>query len=132
MKKFIVAIIAILYLGSITGAPVHLHYCMGKIADWSFGHAEKSGECGNCGMEKSTSADNGCCKDEHKFIKGSIDQKLVEGIHLMLVSAVPVSPHHVVLPVPATRDIVEILPHSNAPPRSSKVNIYILDRTFLI
>ncbi|WP_052273294.1 HYC_CC_PP family protein [Flavihumibacter solisilvae] len=132
MKKFIVAILAILYLGSITGAPVHLHYCMGKIADWSLGHAEKSGECSNCGMEKSTSSDNGCCKDEHKFIKGSIDQKLVESVQLMLVTAVPVNPIYVVLQAPATSNEVEILPHSNAPPRSSKVDIYILDNTFLI
>lgn len=132
MKKFIVAILTILYVGSITGAPVQLHYCMGKIADWSLGHSKESEPCGNCGMEKSTSTENGCCKDEHKFIKGSIDQKLVEGIQLMLVAAVPVNPFYAALPAPATRNLVEILPQSNAPPRSCKVDIYILDRTFLI
>ena len=67
MKKFVTAILAVLYLGTSTGATVHMHYCMGKLADWGLGH-NKSKTCGNCGMEKSEEKDNGCCKDEHKFV----------------------------------------------------------------
>ena len=51
MKKFITAILAVLYLGTSSGATIHMHYCMGKLADWGLGH-QNSKTCGNCGMEK--------------------------------------------------------------------------------
>ena len=36
MKKAIVSILAVLYLCSSAGATVHLHYCMGKLVNWSW------------------------------------------------------------------------------------------------
>jgi hypothetical protein len=38
MKKFITAILAVLYLGTSSGATIHMHYCMGKLAEWGLGH----------------------------------------------------------------------------------------------
>ena len=132
MKKILTAILAVLYLGTSTGATIHMHYCMGELADWGLGH-NKSKTCGKCGMKKSEEKDNGCCKDEHKFIKSDTDQKVAEtGIQMMqLVSnALPVTFFEIQdINLPS---ITEENPISHAPPRSSSVAVYILNRTFLI
>jgi hypothetical protein len=75
MKKFVVAILAILYLGTSISATIHLHYCMGKLVDWGLWHNDSS-KCSTCGMEKGhKTTDDGCCKDEHKYVKNTTDQK---------------------------------------------------------
>jgi hypothetical protein len=75
MKKFILSILATLYIFSTTGASLQMHYCMGRLADWSIGR-DNSSICGRCGMEKvGNSQDNGCCNDEETFVKNTIDQK---------------------------------------------------------
>jgi hypothetical protein len=77
MKKFLAVILALAYMTASTGATLHMHYCMGKLADWGLGH-NTSKTCDKCGMEKSGEKDNGCCKDEHKFVKNNTDQKTAE------------------------------------------------------
>lgn len=75
MKKFVVAILAMLYLGTSISATIHLHYCMGKLVDWGLWHNDSS-KCGTCGMEKGhKTTDDGCCKDEYKYVKNTTDQK---------------------------------------------------------
>jgi hypothetical protein len=65
MKKFIVAILAFLYLGVSSGIAMEVHYCMGKKAGVElFGNGND--KCGKCGM---TEKKGGCCNDEHKFYK---------------------------------------------------------------
>jgi hypothetical protein len=133
MKKFVTAILAMLYLSTASGATVHMHFCMGKLADWSVLMHNDEDTCSNCGMEKSASKDNGCCKDEHKFIENDNDQKAVDSfISNLSVQSIdlPVSfpPLHNV----AVVSICETHPVSNAPPRSSGIAVYILNRTFLI
>lgn len=93
MKKFLVAILALLYISSSTGANLHVHYCMGKLAGWDFGHHE-SATCGKCGMEKSADKQNNCCKDEHTFLKIQTDQNNTEPSFQAIVhpaAAMPVS-----------------------------------------
>ena len=58
MKKFVAVILALVYIGTSTGANIHMHYCMGKLADWGLGD-NKSKTCSKCGMEKSDEKDNG-------------------------------------------------------------------------
>ncbi len=84
MKKFIVTILALIYLISSAGATLHLHYCMDKLVDWSL--SERTGDlCENCGMEEIGS----CCKDERHFIKNNTDQKCAQfDIPLFQISAV--------------------------------------------
>jgi hypothetical protein len=132
MKKSIIAILAVLYLATTVGATVHVHFCMGRLAEWGFLQS-KSDICAHCGMSKSNEKDNGCCKDEHKFIKNDNDQKSVEpfaGNFSLQVADLPVS-----FPTLADAPVVSITeanPVSNAPPRSSAIAVYILNRTFLI
>ena len=73
MKRILVSIIASLYLLASTGTAVELHYCMGKMVDWSFAHIS-SASCDQCGMEKQEEG-NHCCKDEQKYVKSLDDQK---------------------------------------------------------
>lgn len=73
MKKLLVTILALVYLGSSTGAVMHLHFCMGKLAETSFSK-NNNPTCGKCGM-KTSQKKGGCCKDESKFVKNEQDQK---------------------------------------------------------
>lgn len=132
MKKLIAAILAVLYLGTSTGATVHMHYCMGELADWGLGH-NNSKTCGKCGMEKSAEKNNGCCKDEHKFVKNETDQKVAESVVLdfsQQIIDIPVS--FFAISESLVSSISEEYPISHAPPRSGTRQVYLLNRTFRI
>ncbi len=132
MKKFLATILAILYLATTTGATVHLHYCMGKLVEQNLWHNQKE-KCGKCGMDKSETNDNGCCKDEHKQLKLDVDHKIAVSTfdHLQLVAiAEPVS--FIEIPTIAFSSITEENPNSNAPPRSCGVAIYKRNGVFRI
>ena len=132
MKKFLVAILAFLYLSTSVGATVHMHYCMGKLADWGMGHQE-SKSCEKCGMSQSAKKTHDCCKDENKFIKNDTDQKTAEAVFQM--------PHAIAVALPITffempaTDISSVAitnPVSYAPPQGSGVAVYIRNCVFLI
>jgi hypothetical protein len=132
MKKVTVVILALLYLTTSTGANLNLHYCMGELADWGLGE-NKSKICGICGMEKGDEKDNGCCKDEQKFIKNDTDQKVVESsLDIIKVLAVAPLPEYTELPALLFSSLTEQNPVSNAPPRTKGQALYILNSTFLI
>jgi len=125
MKRFFVAILSLLYICTSTGATVHIHYCMGKLADWGFGNSQ-SKTCSGCGMEKTTTGDNGCCKDEHRFLKNNTDQKIAEsGFQLVQLISVAVPGNFFKMPVVDLLSISEEIPVSHAPPRSSNIPVYI-------
>jgi hypothetical protein len=65
MKKFLIGILAVLYLTISSGVVMELHYCMGKLAGVELygGHDDK---CSRCGM---TEKNTGCCHDELKIYK---------------------------------------------------------------
>jgi len=72
VKKAIVILLLVLYSASTIGATINMHYCMNKLASWSLS-TEKKEKCPNCGM-----SNTGCCKDEKKQIKLSLDQQKAE------------------------------------------------------
>ena len=128
MKKILVSILAVFYLASSVGATVHLHYCMDKLINWSLLNKEGD-ECDKCGMEK----DGGCCKDENKFVKNNVDQK-VTGLAAQFIRidavATPVG-----LIYPSEHyfsSLIKEYPISHAPPRNNDVGIYLLNRVFRI
>ena len=132
MKKFTIVILALLYITTSTGATLNMHYCMGKLADWDLG-LNTSKNCGSCGMEKGNEKDNGCCKDEQKFIKNDADQKFVESSSYVFKLLAPAE-----LPVYSEfsffheASVTEQNPVSNAPPRSKGRAIYLRNSSFLI
>ena len=59
----------VFYSASTIGATINMHYCMNKFASWSLTNIKKE-KCANCGMKNT-----GCCKDEKKEIKLTLDQQ---------------------------------------------------------
>lgn len=127
-----ISILAVLYLGTSTGTTVQMHYCMGKLADWSLAH-NTTDTCDNCGMGKTEGNDNGCCKDEQKVIKNDNDQKTTESIHFKFTLPV------IDLPIAffsssdfQRSSLTEQQPVGNAPPPGRDVAVYIRNCIFLI
>jgi hypothetical protein len=132
MKKLIVAIVALLYISTSTGAPLYLHYCMGNPAGWGFGD-NNSKTCGGCGMEKSEEKDNGCCKDEHTFLKNDSDQKVTTiGFQMIQLLAVVLPVSSIEMSITDFLSITEENPVNHAPPRTIGVAVYIRNCFFLI
>jgi len=130
MKKFLVTILALVYLTASSGATINFHYCMGKLVNWDLSHKSKS-KCNNCGMEKA--GHKGCCHDEQKQVKIEKDQKATESsFQLIEMVATALLPSHIELPSFQISSVTEENPVSNAPPRNNGVAVYILNRTFLI
>jgi hypothetical protein len=132
MKKFLVAILAILYISASTGATLHMHYCMGKLADWGLGHND-SKICSKCGMARSEKKDNGCCKDKHKFLKNNTDQKVTESAcQLINLIAVSLPASFIEIPGNDFHSVIDENPNNHAPPRTCAVAVYIRNCVFLI
>ena len=125
MKKILVSILAVFYLASTVGATVHLHYCMDKFINWSL--LKGGDKCNKCGMEK----DGGCCKDENKFVKNNIDQKVAESSFQLIQMTAVASPAAF---IHTTEYYVTSITQENsfdhAPPRSNSVGIYLLNSVF--
>jgi hypothetical protein len=132
VKKFFLAILALVYISTSIGATVHVHYCMGKLAEWGVGHKESS-SCDKCGMAQSIKKANGCCKDENKFIKNSADQKGAEAA-FQTFQSVAITPPVAFIELPAVTifSVAERNPCSHAPPRDSGVAVYIRNCVFRI
>lgn len=92
MRRLLSGFLLLIYLGTSTGLTLHTHYCMGRLAGWSLG-IELPDICGKCGMHKSEGKDKGCCRDEHRVLKTSVDQKtLGSSFSLNLPVTSPVLP----------------------------------------
>lgn len=78
MKKFIITLFAVFYLGVSSGATVQFHYCMGQLIEWglSINEADK---CDSCGMNKTETKD--CCKDQHQKFKVEKSQKASQNVY---------------------------------------------------
>lgn len=132
MKKLIVAILSFLYISTSTGATVQMHYCMGKLVDWSIGHGDEKNACDNCGMEKDGKGKNDCCKDELKQLKIEKDQKAAATFELTLSLATALPASYPVYNFSGITSVAEEFPLSNAPPRSPQLAVYIRNCTFRI
>lgn len=136
MKKFLIAILAMLYLCTSAGATVHLHFCMGKLVETNLWHS-KAGKCGKCGgMEKPAEkgCTKNCCEDKHKLVKGEKDQlKAIEPAFQAMQSVAIAHPlSFIELPPVFIAGSAAANPVGHAPPRSGKVQLHILHSTFLI
>ena len=140
MKKVLVTILAIVYLGTSIGATINMHYCMDKLVAWGFGK-EKTGKksCPYCGMAKTTEdkhcgkQSKACCKDEQRQIKIEKDQKVSESAFQSLtISSEAIVVIHTDLTVIYPSSVVTDNPFAHAPPRSGAVPIFVLNRNFRI
>lgn len=130
MKKFLVAIFAIFYIGTSAGATLHMHYCMGKLVDWSLGHND-SKYCSSCGMEEADQ--KGCCKDEGRFLKNDTDQKITESaFQFMQVSIVSLPAEFAEISPAVFASLAKNIPGNHSPSRTCGVAVYIRNCLFLI
>jgi hypothetical protein len=134
MKKFLFSILAIIYIVASTGATMHLHYCMGRLADTGF-FEQEGGHCSLCGMEKSNDEDdNGCCTDQEETVKISIDQKFSAAsvFHFEQPFTDIVAVFTGFQPSLDVRTDDKVPPVSHAPPRSPQVPPYLMHCHFSI
>jgi hypothetical protein len=132
MKKFIISILAVLYLGLSTGATVHMHFCMGKLIGSSLWHNDTSDLCSKCGMQKKASK-NKCCKDEHKVVKIEQDQKItIVDENLTDISLIDIIDDNFIINTAFVNTLIEEASISNAPPLGVKTPIYIRNCVFRI
>lgn len=79
MRRFLAFILIFLYVGVSTGVVINYHYCMNKLTEVSLVMTDQHFSCSNCGSDDSK---DGCCSDEVKAMRISIDQNLTERISL--------------------------------------------------
>lgn len=113
VKKFVVAIFAVFYLAISSGFTVHLHYCMGKLANLDLFQGNKN-KCGICGMHKKNA--KGCCKDEHKVVKFTHDQKSDDNTVIKIKQLTKLLPSVVVVEYSSVLSQTEYKERYNLPP----------------
>ena len=130
MRKFLAIILAFLYLTASGGITVRLHYCMDELVNWDLSDKGEN-KCPNCGMEKKDHG--GCCKDENKFLKNDADQKAAEtGFQAIQLITLVLPVSFVEITSVNFPDAAEENTFTHAPPRSSSVAAYIINRTILV
>ncbi len=132
MKKLLIAILAFLNVTFSTGAVIHWHYCMGKLAGWGLGY-DQANACAKCGMDEGELEGASCCQDQHTYVKNENDQKSPESF---LFFTFPGNDYCTRNDLDHTSPIIisrsEVNPASNAPPRWGVIDIYLFKRTLLI
>ena len=132
MKRFFVLLLLFSYSFATTGTTLQLHFCMGERSDVKWDKSSEKRTCGKCGMEKREKP-NGCCKDEHKWIKIQDEQKANTFAYqfAQLQLAVPVYFNNYDF-TPSVFTVDGLLPNSHAPPRSCGVAIHKRNCVFRI
>ncbi len=126
MKKFLIAILAIIYMGVSSGFAMTIHYCMGKISSVELlTHTDK---CGKCGMKTGS----GCCKDDFKIFKINDAHKIISNdINIFTpVSIIDNSKSIFALNVFSTQITSDFNNHS--PPESQNISLNVLYSVFRI
>lgn len=129
MKKYLVAILAIVYLAASSEATINFHYCMDKLISLDLSH-KKEGRCGSCGMEKA--GHKGCCHDEQMQVKIEKDQKASESSFQFLTifsHTFPATNTGILFVYPSTV-LDELIPHD--PPRLGALPLFVLNCNFRI
>lgn len=132
MKKALLTILTIFYLGVSSGATLHFHYCMGELVKLSiFDEQEKS--CDFCTMSAKEIQQKSCCKDN--FSEAKVDQsketsptvyQFKQLQHAVLNKPVNQANY---LPVPIETGKAAL---SNAPPLILDIPVFILNCTYRI
>lgn len=132
MKRILLTILAIFYLGVSSGASVHFHYCMGKLVKWGL-ERPSAKVCDFCGMPVAASKKKSCCKDVEQQVKVEKSQKANQTVYKFdQLSAAILQPelfnnYLVQIPVKITREAL-----SNAPPDGQPIPVYIRNCTYRI
>lgn len=122
MKKFLVTILAFVYLTSTVGTMVRLDCCLEKLVNYSLGASTKDSD-----------ETKGDCKDDHKQAKLGHEQKRSDS-HFRIAKIFPVS-ITTGFPEYSFHDVstlTEAYPVNQAPPQQAKIPLFILNCVHLI
>jgi hypothetical protein len=126
MKKFLVTILAIVYLGVSSGFAMTIHYCMGKVSSVEL--LSNKNKCGKCGMK----SDTGCCKDDFKVFKINDAHKLISNdINIFTPIAVIDDSKNIFNSRPFPSGTI-LAYHNNSPPISQGISLCVLNCVFII
>ncbi|WP_205509700.1 hypothetical protein [Longitalea arenae] len=119
MKKFLVTILALVYLTSTFGATLRLDCCLEKLVSIGLGATSQD----NTSHEEK----GNCNDDDHKKAKLGHDQKRNDA-KIRVAKFVPASlntsyPDYAFVPVSA---LPEVYPVNNAPPHEANIPLFIL------
>ncbi len=132
MRKIFLSILTLLYISASTGVTLHKQYCMDMVVEGGLNHCE-SKLCHNCGSENINKEDNGCCRNENKYVKNDIDQNIPEQVfHLTLLTIDAFHPSFLEITFYKFASVTEVNSINHAPPPNSGVAIYLRDRVFRI
>lgn len=79
MKRVLLTILILFYLGTTSGMTLHFHYCMGKLVKWGFSQPGNA-PCDLCKTPKKTCGKS-CCKDDYKQAKVDKSQKTSTAVY---------------------------------------------------
>ena len=131
MKHLALVILTVLYMAGATGATVNIHYCMGELVGSELGHDEDQ-SCNSCGMEKSASSKDDCCRDEHKVVKVDDVHKSSETLFKLILLAPAEISHQSSYTEISLPYLQETYPVVNAPPAHEKTPVYLSVRSIRI
>ncbi len=132
MKRILLTILAVFYLGLSSGATMHFHYCMGELVSWGL---EKQADklCDFCGMPIKDTNKKSCCEDIEQQAKVEKSQKASQTVYkfesfsnAILIPEFYIN-YQVSIPVKITREAL-----SNAPPEGQTVPVYLKNCTYRI
>ena len=84
-------------------------------------------------MEKELKEDNGCCRDEQKFLKNESDQKATQlTFQTIQLIAISLPSSFIEFTAENIPSVTEENPVGHAPPRSAGLAVYIRNCVFLI
>ncbi len=125
MKKVIVSILMILYLGSFSGIAMDIHYCMGKKSGVDFFDGNNK-KCGKCGMKEK----KGCCSDHHKFYKLSDSHRSASNSISFGTFEIPLITDFALYDWRITESSVSRVIRNNSPPGLSQPSLIVLNCVF--
>ena len=128
MKRFLIVIFALLYIGLSSGITLTILHCMGKLVEVGIWQDE------TCNTFGAKHAHKSCCSTETQFIKISDDQNVDQ---LQVIKYVPMAIALLfdlrdLYNLPETEQEANIPVHSNTPPEWSGTDRLIHHCTFLI
>lgn len=129
MKKVLVAILLFSYAFTASGAPVELHYCMGKLIGWDFEYSSKK-DCRNCGMQ--TKPAKGCCDNKQIQVKVDKDQQAAYNNILLANNHFAIITAYTIIEDVFVNAKSSVLPSIHAPPFVNDSPPYLLNCNFRI
>lgn len=127
MRKFIIILLAVFYLGIASGATVSLHYCCGKLKKISLLHADEKGCCGSKKMKKN------CCKNKAISIKSADKHAVLKNVKIPVNTSIDFYNELPVFEISFHSYFSKLLiPDYHAPPDLFGIPIYLHNRILLI